>query len=75
MALAFALAAVFVVLLAAYAVRPKPRGADGLPKPANDVQQLVTAGRKVAAIKAYRKQTGASLLEATQVIEGYVPSP
>ena len=39
------------------------------PPPAADVEALVRQGRVIEAIKAYREQTGASLVEAKQVVD------
>ena len=58
-----------VLALVVIAKQPRPRPTSVLPKPSNDVQRLIRQGKKVAAIRAYRKQTGASLLEARNVIE------
>ncbi len=39
------------------------------PEPSLEIIALIRNGKKVAAIKAYRKQTGAGLREAVDVIE------
>lgn len=63
-----------VVLVALSALRkPKARDASELPAPDGAVAALITAGNKVGAIRAYWKQTGASLLEAKRVIDGHAP--
>ena len=36
-----------------------------------EVQQLIASGNKIAAIKAYREQTGCDLATAKKVIESY----
>jgi ribosomal protein L7/L12 len=35
-----------------------------------EVEQLLAEGRQVAAVKAYREQTGADLLTAKQAVDG-----
>lgn len=58
-----------VLLLIPITWQIKPRAMSELPEPGQDVQDLISAGNKVVAIRAYRKQTGASLLEATRMIK------
>lgn len=48
--------------------RLKPRKISDLPAPAEEVRGFISAGRKVAAIRAYRRQTGATLQEAVRVV-------
>jgi ribosomal protein L7/L12 len=36
-----------------------------------EIQQLITNGDKIAAIKAYREQTGCDLATAKRVVESY----
>ncbi|MEJ2794645.1 hypothetical protein WAE56_14640 [Iodobacter sp. LRB] len=45
-----------------------------LPAPSSDVLALISSGKVLAAIKAYRKQTGARLKDAKKIIEGRVTS-
>ncbi|MDA3914251.1 hypothetical protein [Oleiagrimonas sp.] len=71
MAIVFPLIAIFLALIAVFVSRPKPRDLSSLPTPSPAVQALIHSGKKVAAIRAYRKQVGASLLEASRVIEHY----
>ena len=59
---------VVMLLLVLIANRPKPRPVSDLPVPSDGVRTLLEQGKKVAAIRAYRKQTGATLLEANNVI-------
>ena len=67
-----ALAALFTILLVLFIIfivpQTKPRNITDLPAPAEDVLGLIRSSKKVAAIRAYRKQTGATLLEASRVI-------
>lgn len=62
-----ALVIVFLVL-AAVAFQPRPREVAALPPPSDDVLAKLESGHRVQAIRAYRQQTGASLLEASRVI-------
>jgi ribosomal protein L7/L12 len=57
-----------VAALAAIAGQPKPRAVSEMPPPSADVKDLLRQGKKVAAVRACRKQTGATLLEAHHVI-------
>jgi len=59
---------VAVLALFAVSLQPKPRRVPDLPAPSDDVLSLLGAGKRVRAIRAYRRQTGASLLEASRVI-------
>ena len=52
--------------------RPKQRDVSELPKPSDAVLAEVGRGEKIAAIRAYRKQTGASLPEAVRVVERHM---
>jgi ribosomal protein L7/L12 len=63
--LAMGLLSLIVVLLN----RPKQRNVAELPKPSDVVIALISGGEKISAIRSYRKQTGASLLEASRVID------
>lgn len=66
---AVAIVAISVVLvIVVMANQPKARDVSALPRPSEDVKRLIEQGRKVAAIRAYRRQTGASLLEAYRVV-------
>ena len=49
------------------------QGFDGKtwPKPSSEVLAWASAGNKNAAIKAYRKQTGAGLKDAKNMVEKY----
>ena len=60
---------VLVVILSSKSTAPRPVAE--LPEPGPDVHALINEKRKVDAIKLYRKQTSASLMEAKQVIEHY----
>jgi|HigsolmetaAR203D_1030402.scaffolds.fasta_scaffold25761_3 hypothetical protein len=62
---------VIVLALVVIAKQPKPRPVSDLPVPSDDVRGLIGQGKKVAAIRAYRKQTGATLLEANHVVGRY----
>lgn len=64
----FASVATVCVLAAVHAMRRKPRDVSALPAPSDEVKALLRSGSKVAAIRAYRRQCGASLLEAHRVI-------
>ncbi|WP_422938022.1 hypothetical protein [Stenotrophomonas acidaminiphila] len=64
----FASVATLCVLAAVHAMRRKPRDVSALPAPSEEVKALLRSGRKIAAIRAYRRQCGASLLEAHRVI-------
>ncbi len=66
---AVAFVAISVVLAIIMANQPKARDISALPRPSADVRRLIEQGRKVAAIRAYRRQTGASLLEAYRVVD------
>lgn len=71
-----ALALLFLVLgviLFLTRLPPKPRSASRstLPKPSDDVVALIRSGQNVAAVRAYRKQTGVSLREARGMIARY----
>jgi ribosomal protein L7/L12 len=57
-----------VAALAAITGRPKARAVSEMPPPSDDVKDLLRQGKKVAAARAYREQTGATLLEAHHVI-------
>lgn len=59
-----AIASVFAAL---HALRP-PRDVSALPEPSDAVKALLRSGNRIAAIRAYRRQSGASLLEANRVI-------
>lgn len=59
---------VLILILVAPQSRLRPRKVSELPVPAGDVQGFIDAGEKVAAIRAYRRQTGATLLEAVRVV-------
>jgi len=48
------------------------RGSGNLAQLAPDVQRLAREGHKIEAIKAHREQTGASLAEAKQAVEGWM---
>ncbi len=39
----------------------------------NDIRDLAAAGKKIAAIKAYRARTGAGLAEAKRIVENGIP--
>lgn len=61
--------AVFLVIIIIFGVpQTKPRSIADLPAPAEDVLTLISTGKRVAAMRVYRKQTGATLLEAHRVI-------
>ena len=66
-----AIIAISIAILTLTVLKPKPREVSSLPSPSQDVIALIGLGEKVAAIRAYRKQTGASLLEARRVVELY----
>jgi len=59
---------VAIALMAISIFRPKPRDVSCLPPPSQSVRELIRSGRKIPAIRAYRRQTGASLLEASRVV-------
>ena len=63
------LAMVLLSLIVVFLNRPKQRNVAELPKPSDVVIALISGGEKIAAIRSYRKQTGASLLEASRVID------
>jgi ribosomal protein L7/L12 len=64
------LLAVVVALVAIYASRStRPREVENLPAPSSEVVALAREGRKIDAIRMYRKQATAGLYEATRVIE------
>lgn len=65
----FAVITAAIALIAIFAFRQEPRDVSCLPPPSQGVQELIRSGRKIPAIRAYRKQTGASLLEASRVVE------
>ena len=50
------------------------RGVDAMPVPSSQVSHLVKQHRQLEAIKAYRVEAAASLLEAKAVIEHYWPN-
>ena len=60
----------FVIVQSSKANAPRP--VNQMPEPGPDVHALINEKRKVEAIKLYRKQTPASLLEAKQVVEHYM---
>ncbi|WP_413975431.1 hypothetical protein [Stenotrophomonas acidaminiphila] len=64
----FASVATLCVLAAVHAMRRKPRDVSALPAPPDEGKALLRSGSKVAAIRACRRQSGASLLEAKRVI-------
>lgn len=64
-----AAAAIALSLVAVLAVR-RPSAGKPLPPPSDEVAQLARAGRRVAAVRHYRRQTGASLLDAARVVDG-----
>lgn len=49
--------------------------ANALQEPSAEVLALAHSGKRIAAIKAYRQQTGAGLNEAKDVIEKYLSLP
>jgi hypothetical protein len=51
--------------------RPNQRNVAELPSPSDEVRALLSSGEKIAAMRAYRKQTSASLSEASRVIDHY----
>jgi ribosomal protein L7/L12 len=68
-AIASALITIFLVLYIIFLARqPAARSVSELPVPSADVLALLDAGKKVPAIRAYRQQTGTSLMEAHRVI-------
>lgn len=67
MAGVLALVAVALAVIVAI-LRPKPREVADLPEPSDDVLVLLRLGARVRAIRAYRRQTGATLFEANRVI-------
>ena len=64
----FASVATLCVLAAVHAMRRKPRDVSALPALSDEVKALLRSGRKIAAIRACRRQCGVSLLEANRVI-------
>ena len=62
------LAVAVLVAALAWQQRPRPRPPSALPEPDGQVRQLVAEARRVAAIRAYRRRSGASLHEASAVI-------
>ena len=64
---------IIVLLIIFSAKRPKTRPVAELPEPSEAVRELIAQKRKVAAVKAYREQTGVSLAEATQVVTYHTP--
>ena len=68
LAVATFLLAVLTIVVILGAPQSRPRSASDLPAPAGNVLALIKAGEKVAAIRAYRRQTGATLLEASRVV-------
>lgn len=69
--IAFIVVIIIVLLLIFAAKRPKARPVSELPEPSEEVRRLIAQKQKIAAVKAYREQTGASLAEATQVVTYY----
>lgn len=49
----------------------KPCAAEKMFEPSPEVHGLIRDGSKIDAIRLYRKETGASLLEASRVIDFY----
>lgn len=90
-ALIYAISALAIALLALQRLHVRMRvieakmnkllalhGIDGnaLQEPSVEVLELALAGKKISAIKAYRRQTGAELKEAKEVIAKHsTPSP
>lgn len=67
----FALLAIGLVLVVVAFTRARPRDASTLPRPSDEVAQRIERGERVAAIRAYRRQTGASLAEAYRLVLHY----
>ncbi|MGH9439904.1 MAG: hypothetical protein ACRD22_19000, partial [Terriglobia bacterium] len=65
----FALAGAYQFGRAAFSRAPPQRAAAELPAPSEAVRRYIESEQRVAAIKAYRVQTGASLVEAQNVLE------
>lgn len=69
-ALFASLTAVFIVLpMTASGRMHRVRRIDELPPPSGKVISLAKEGRKIRAIRTYRRQTSAGLLEAAKLIE------
>ena len=56
-----------IAILASRLTKPCP--VEKMPEPSPEVHDLIKAGAKIGAIRLYRKETGASLLEANRVID------
>lgn len=70
-AIAFSLITITMALFVCMKHRPKQRSVGELPPPSETVCSSLTKREKIAAIRHYRNQTGASLYEASKVIEHY----
>jgi len=57
-----------VIALIAICFQPRQREVAALPVPSRDVKELIRAGRRIAAIRSYRRRTGVTLDEASRVI-------
>jgi ribosomal protein L7/L12 len=68
---AISLVTIALAMFIAIKNRPKQRNPNELPAPSHAVRAFIVEGEKIAAIRTYRKETGASLLEATRVIENH----
>ncbi len=68
----FAAVATACMLAAVHAMRRKPRDVSALPALSDEAKALLRSGRKIAATRAYRRQCGASLLEASRVVDRHV---
>ena len=65
-----ALLVVLVVgLLGSTRLRPRPRPIPDLPRPSREVLELLAHGEKRRAVDSYRRQTGASRVEARNVVD------
>ncbi len=82
MATPFALLPLFLLPLALFALlgialaiglrsasRPRPRSIPDLPRPSVEVLELIARGKKRLALDFYRRQTGASRIEARNVVD------
>ena len=65
------LIAIAMALVVCIKNRPKQRSVAELPPPSEAVRSSLGKRGQIAAIRCYRNETGASLYEASKVIEHY----
>jgi len=71
-AISLSVVTVFLALFVCVMNRPRQRFVGELPVPSDVVRALISDGKKIPAIRAYREQSAASLLEASRVFDYYV---